>query len=110
VSTIINAKTELGTAVKEARSSSGLTQRELAESLNISTRYLMRIENGQRKPSYNLLCLIVSKLDIQTESVFRPTLEQSRKEIDRLNVLLQYCTKHQLSIITATVHAIVRGS
>ena len=105
---MIDSKSLLGIAVRNARGHTGMSRRELAESLNITPRYLMGIENGQQKPSYDLLCMIVSKLDIQTEVIFRPTLEQRRQEVEKLNIMLHYFTEQELSIISATVHAIMK--
>ena len=103
---MIDSKTLLGIAIREARNRIGMTQRELAESFKISPRYLIGIEKGKKNLSYDLLCSIVSKLELQTESIFHPTMAQDRKELEKLNIMLQYCNKQELSFITAAVLAI----
>jgi transcriptional regulator with XRE-family HTH domain len=49
-----------------------LTQRQLAEQLGITTRYLKAIENSGRKPSFGLLTRIFCELEISADNVFHP--------------------------------------
>jgi transcriptional regulator with XRE-family HTH domain len=60
----------LGEVVKAARKAKGLTQSQLAEMLEISTRHLKGIENSGRMPSLKLLRRIVRELELPTESIF----------------------------------------
>ena len=45
----------LGKIIKSARQRSELTMEELAERIGITERYLYRIENEGKKPSYDIL-------------------------------------------------------
>jgi len=74
----------LGAVVKSARKHRLLTQRQLAERLGITTRYLKAIENSGRKPSYDLLTRIIRELRISADDVFysNNTAKQN-KSIDR---------------------------
>lgn len=45
----------LGQRIRQARARAGLYQRELAESVGISTHYLCRVERDHLKPSTVLL-------------------------------------------------------
>lgn len=52
---------EIGARIREARSSAGLTQAELAERTNLSTQFISSIERGVYRPSLPTLrdiCLI----------------------------------------------------
>ena len=50
---MVHTKTEtLGDVIKDARQRSGLTIEELANRLDISERYLYRIENEGKKTDY----------------------------------------------------------
>jgi len=64
-----------GSVVKSARQAKGLTQSQLAESLNITPRYLKAIENSGRKPSYDLLVRIIRELEIPADEIFYPESE-----------------------------------
>ena len=53
----------LGEQIKNARLHKGISQEQLAEMLNCSSRHIMAIENEQKKPGYWLLyrvCEIIS--------------------------------------------------
>ena len=70
----------LGDVVKSARQEKQMTQIKLAELLSISTRHLKSIENGYRKPSYDLLVRIIHELDIPADAVFHPECEEKSNE------------------------------
>jgi transcriptional regulator with XRE-family HTH domain len=55
----------MGDVIKSARQSMGMTQKQLAESLCITPRYLKAIENSGRKPSHSLFVRIVEAIGIQ---------------------------------------------
>jgi transcriptional regulator with XRE-family HTH domain len=67
-----NVPDNLGSVIKTARKSKRLTQKQLAEKLCISPRYLKAIENSGRKPSYDLLNRAIYELEIAAELVFFP--------------------------------------
>ena len=54
---------------KKYRLKKGLTQEELAEILNISTRQLQRIENEECIPSLNIIKRIIQVLNIKDEDI-----------------------------------------
>ena len=60
----------LGDNIKAARYEKSMTQIELADRLEITPRYLKAIENDGKKPSYDLLKMIVNELNIQCDDVF----------------------------------------
>ena len=59
----ISQKT-LGDIVKFAREKSGITIEALSERLDITERYLYRIENEGKIPSFKLLYKIIRELSI----------------------------------------------
>ena len=70
---MVHTKTEtLGDVIKAARQKSGLTIEELANRLDISERYLYRIENEGKKPSYEILYNLIRELAITPDSIFCP--------------------------------------
>jgi len=62
----------LGIVVKSARSDNDLTLCELATRLKITSRYLIAIENGQQKPSYDVLFRLIRELRISADRIFYP--------------------------------------
>ena len=47
---------KLGEVLKTSREQAGITVEALAEKVNKSVRYIYRLESGDQKPSYQLLC------------------------------------------------------
>ena len=75
----------LGDIIKAARHKSGLTIEDLASRVDISDRYLYRIENEGKKPSYDVLYNLIRELAITPDSIFYP--ERSTKDKDRKSVV-----------------------
>ena len=55
---------EIGNRIKEARSEKGLTQKALAEKLDVSTITIQNYENNRRKPSLEMINKISEALDM----------------------------------------------
>lgn len=62
---------KLGAVIKTARKSRGFTREQLAESIHITPRYLMSIENENQKPSYDVLYRLIA-LGISADNIFFP--------------------------------------
>lgn len=65
-----NIKRSFGAKLKEIRKRNNYTQEALAEKLDLSTRQLIRIENGQNFPSVETLGKISSLFKIDLQSLF----------------------------------------
>lgn len=55
--------------LKECRIEAGLTQRELAEKVNLSENFLWKIEMGLRKPSLNTINKLVNALNTTVDKL-----------------------------------------
>ena len=62
----------LGAILKTAREKAGITVEALAENIGITERYLYRIENEGKKPSYEVLYKLIRELSIPPDSIFYP--------------------------------------
>jgi transcriptional regulator with XRE-family HTH domain len=98
-------KDTLGMTIKNARSALGLTQEQVAERLEISSRYFMQLENSQKKPSCDLLFKIIRGLNIQPDQIFYPENLVDTSNKDMLVRMLYGCNERSLKIIRATVQA-----
>ena len=56
--------------LKNARKKEGLTQAEVAEKANISTRQYQRYESGKRLPNVETAKLIAKALHTEIEKIF----------------------------------------
>lgn len=60
----------LGRRIKEERERRGLTQRALADTADLSDRYISNLEGGQRSPGPKALQAIAGALQIQVSDLF----------------------------------------
>ena len=74
-------KEELGKKVKRMRITRGLTQEQLAESVNVSQRTLSRIEIGENFVTAETLDKIIKALNTTTEELFTTTLLKEEQEL-----------------------------
>lgn len=97
----------LGNILKAARKARGLTREQLAEIINITPRYLMSIENENKKPSYDLLFRLIRELGICADTIFYPEKQHVDTNVEELVRLLYLCDDRELKIVTATIKALL---
>ena len=98
----------LGQVIKKARKHHNLTIEALAEKIGVSERYLYRIENEGKKPSFDVLYSLVRTLSISSDSIFYPEKPSKESEIEDLVRMLYNCNERDLEIVKAVVKAILR--
>ena len=98
---------KLGDILKAARKNNDLTREQLAEKINISPRYLMSIENENKKPSYIVLFRLIRELGISADAIFFPEGKCIKTEVDQIIRSLCLCDERDLKIVTATIKAIL---
>ena len=97
----------LGDIIKAARQKSGLTIEELANRLDITERYLYRIENQGKKPSFDILYKLIRELGISPDLIFYPERSDQDSEIEDLIRRLYNCDERSLEMIKATATALM---
>ncbi|MDR1551017.1 MAG: helix-turn-helix domain-containing protein [Hungatella sp.] len=95
--------TQLGSIIKQARIEEGLTQAQLAERADISTRYLMDIENKNDIPSLKVFISLVRAMRLPLDPLLYPNTESTEK----LTRLLSQCNDKQLAVITAMAETMI---
>lgn len=102
----MHSETEmLGSIIKTARQSSKITMEALAEKVGITERYLYRIENEGKYPSYEVLYKIVRELAINPDLIFYPEKPSKDSEVEDLIRVLYNCDDRSMKIIKATAKA-----
>ena len=96
-----------GDVIKKARQRSGMTMEELADRVDITTRYLYRIENEGKKPSYDVLYKLIRELSISPDLIFYPERYDKDSEIENLIRRLYRCDERSLEVIKATAIALI---
>lgn len=97
----------LGEILKAARKNNNLTREQLAEKINISPRYLMSLENENKKPSYNVLFHLIRELGISADTIFYPEGKYTNTKIDQFTRLLYQCDERDIKILVATAKALL---
>jgi transcriptional regulator with XRE-family HTH domain len=97
-----------GKAVKKARLDKNLTQEKLAELIGITPMHMKQLESERRNPSVEVLYRLVYALDLSLDSLFSHTHDDETRELlNKINLALNRCTNHELSIVYATIEAIL---
>ena len=65
----------LGEIIKNARMKADITVEDLAAKVGVGERFIYRIENEGKKPSYDILYKLIRELSIFTRSDFLPGKE-----------------------------------
>ena len=97
----------LGDIIKAARQKSGLTIEELANRLDITDRYIYRIENQGKKPSFDILYKLIRELGISSDLIFYPERSDQDSEIEDLIRRLYNCDERSLEVVKATAKALM---
>jgi transcriptional regulator with XRE-family HTH domain len=63
-------KRTLGAVIKEARTSLGLSQRQLGEEIGVKGSHIAYIEGGERRPSLHLLSSLADVLGLEKDQLF----------------------------------------
>ena len=105
---MVHSYTEtLGDVIKKARQKSGLTVEELADRIDVTIRYLYRIENQGQKPSYDVLYKLIRELSISPDLIFYPERSDKDSEIENLIRRLYSCDERSIEVIKATAIALI---
>ena len=107
---MMKVKTLFGMRIKELRKNSGLSQEELAEQVEISSKYLSRVEMGQHFPSIDTLVKLADVLNVELKDFFEFTHEtpNPRELKGILNSLLKEADKDKLRLLVKVVRAVVK--
>ena len=103
----LNNIDRLGVILKTARKAKGLAREQLAEIINITPRYLMSIENENKKPSYDVLFRLIRELGISADTIFYPENQHVDTKVEQLVRSLYLCDDRELKIATATIQALL---
>ena len=102
-----NPPETLGDIIKSARQQTDITIEELAEKVGITERYLYRIENEGKKPSYDVLFKLIRELSISPDLIFYPEKPSKDSEIENLLRMLYNCDERSMEVVKATVKVLI---
>lgn len=89
-----------GADVKEARKAKNLARKDLAEKVNIDTRYLANIENEGTIPSLPVIIQLVKICGLPMERYFNPeVMREESAQRQRISHKLKLCPEQYLTVI-----------
>ena len=94
-----------GTILKNARIACDMTQEELAARADVSSRYIMKLENEGKEPSFEVLNKLVHALHVSADLFFYPENTPASSERTRLQLLLESCSDRDIHILLHTAQA-----
>lgn len=100
-----NVHETLGDIIKAAQQKAGITNEELAAKVGVSERYIYRIENEGKKPSFDVLYKLIRELSISPDSIFYPEKKEKDAEMESFIRMLYHCDERSMQIIQATAKA-----
>ena len=99
----------IGKQVRMYRRNAGITQEMLAEKINVSPPYIIRIETGSASPSLQTLVDICNTLDITIDNLMQDSFPAAQKQISRqLNKLLADCSAAEIAMIEKVVDVLLQ--
>ena len=102
-----NQSEKLGDIIKSARQKADITIEALADRVDITERYLYRIENEGKKPSFDILYKLIRELSISPDLIFYPEKPSKDSEIENLLRMLSACDERSIEVVKATVKALI---
>ena len=97
----------LGNVIKQARQRADITIESLAERVGVTDRYIYRIENEGKKPSYDILSKIIQVLHIDPDLIFYPEKPTKDSEIEDLLRMLYNYDERSLEVVKTTAKALI---
>ena len=93
-----------GADVKEARKAKNLARKDLAEKVNIDTRYLANIENEGTIPSLPVIIQLVKICGLPMERYFNPEVMREESELRQwVGQKLKLCPEQYLPIVEGAI-------
>lgn len=99
----------LGDAVKRARGTAGLTQREVADRMNKDVRTVLNIENYKGNPKLEVLYPLVRALNIDPREVFYPNMQQDSPPLRKLRLLVDDCSEEEAAALIPVLQSVLRA-
>jgi transcriptional regulator with XRE-family HTH domain len=99
-----------GLRLKNLRKQRGLSQEKLSEKIEISSKYMSRIELGLHFPSMEILVKLADALNVEMEDIFNFSheIKNIRELKKQLNKLLEGADEGKLKLAVKVMKAVMR--
>ena len=96
-----------GSLIRQLRTERGLTQKQLAERINVSDKAVSKWERGNGCPDVSLLTALAEVLDTDIQALLSGSIEKNESEKGDMKKLRFYVCRDCGNIMTATSDAAV---
>lgn len=104
----MDTKQMIGARIAEIRKKKGMTQDELAEKMEISSKYVSAIERGKGNPALDTLITLAKSLGVDMGVIFSlPQIEDPAKRKSLINSLLNKADDDQLKVALKVLSSII---
>lgn len=101
----------LGKRLREERIQCGMTQEQVAESVNVSTTYIGLIERGERSVTLEKLALLAECFHVTIDFLLQDSIVPTDTVQDKqLISLWNTATRQERDMILSVIQSIVKGS
>ena len=98
----------VGDAVKRARGEQNLTQRQVAERIDVDVRTILNIENYKGNPKMQVLYPLLRTLKIDAREIFNPEMERESPAIRQLRFLVEECSEIEAEALLPVVEDLLK--
>ena len=100
----------LGKTIKQLREEGGLTRDEVAEKLDVESRYYAKIEDSGQYPSLGVLYALIKMFELSVDEYFLPE-NKTHKSTKRRNVdkKLDVLYENELEVVDGTIKGIIKS-
>ena len=97
----------MGPIFKKYRVDAHRTQEEVAEKVGITTRFLMALENEEKRPSLDNLLRLVETLNIPGDAILHPQLQTMDGKDGQLIRMLMRLSRRDKEIIRSAIQTML---
>ena len=100
----------LGESIYRNRKRQKMTQAELAEKAGVTEQTIRKIEHGEGNPQLDVLCALITALNIDPMEIVYPQKETTNPARKQLDILLHDCSEEDMEVLLpiceAAIHAL----
>lgn len=97
----------LGDSVKRARGKLGLTQCEVADTIDVDVRTVLNIENYKGNPKMEVLYPLIRALEIDAREIFNPEIHRESPALIQLRLLVEECSEEEAETIIPVFRSVL---
>ncbi len=99
----------MGPIFKKYRVDANRTQEEVAEKVGITARFLMALENEEKRPSIDILLRLVNTLNIPVDAILHPQIQHIDSEDQQLLRQYMRLNDRDKSVIRAAIQEMLNN-